>query len=620
MTKRATDPAGKRQRTGNSTTLKLRSGDRLGSYIIERLIGAGGQAEVYLARDVTLRRLAAVKALRPMTDRMREQVLAEARVVATLDHPNVVRVYHVEVKDSICYMAMEYVEGGNLHRKMRRMGNLSPEEALEIVIQAADALHHAHQRGVIHRDIKPQNLLLTKDGALKLADFGLALLTSPGSGSEAERWVGTPQFMPPEIWLGEKGSEQSDLYSLGACLFFLLTGAAPFSEETIEALRTAHVQKMPEIPESIPRVVGDLIVWLMAKSRSGRPSSAAVLHEEAQRILSELTGRQDALVRLRNVRANSEADTDVLRYMRTGGLAAERAVLALPVFEEAETQLLKALGTQAPLLIFSGRGGRLLLQVAQKAIGRIPETCRVAARVDLPTYPPTVMDALLRSAGLATEKTYDQANLLVKKLSKGAGPGQAPAPLVLMQIHRGLDPTETEDIAAVATAASQTSLGLLVCCDRENARALSSHFKMSAMESLVRGVDLRDRTPIDVMHILRTWTESATSEAIRWTRDAVLMALDCEERMPDRFGSTVHNAIAIALSLKKPMITSWCLEAATAHPERIQNQDEIQETWQSTPSTWPDAAVLSRLKGLRSRWNDDIPDFETLECHVSQPD
>src|SRR5215468_4500846 len=178
---------------------------RVGNYIVERRLGSGGQADVFLARDVVLRRLVALKVLHRTSAGPNVRALEEARLIATLDHANIVRVFHVELAEGTWYMAMEYVDGGNLELRVARAGALEPARALRYALVVADALAHAHKIGVIHRDVKPQNLLETRAGVLKLADFGLAGLRRESLENTAKpvRLVGTPQYLAPEMWLGE---------------------------------------------------------------------------------------------------------------------------------------------------------------------------------------------------------------------------------------------------------------------------------------------------------------------------------------------------------------------------------------------------------------------------------
>src|SRR5262249_24703162 len=209
---------------------------RVGNYIVERGLGSGGQADVFLARDVVLRRLVALKVLHRTTSAGQNvRGLEEARLIATLDHPNIVRVFHVELSEGVWYMAMEDVDGGNLQLRVTRAGARDAGGGVRSALVVADALAHAHQIGVVHRDVKPQNLLETRAGVIKLADFGLAGLRQEGLDNTARalRLVGTPQYLAPEMWLGEPATAKSDMYGLGATLFFMLAGRPPFQAKNV---------------------------------------------------------------------------------------------------------------------------------------------------------------------------------------------------------------------------------------------------------------------------------------------------------------------------------------------------------------------------------------------------
>src|SRR5215831_12217804 len=268
---------------------------RVGNYIVERRLGSGGQADVFLARDVVLRRLVALKVLHRTTAAGQNvRGLEEARLIATLDHPNIVRVHHVELSEGVWYMAMEYVDGGNLELRVARAGALEPGRALRYALVVADALTHAHKIGVIHRDVKPQNLLETRAGVIKLADFGLAGLRQESleTTGRAVRLVGTPQYLAPEMWLGEAATVRSDMYGLGATLFFMLTGRPPFQAKTVKDLRAAHLNDQPSFPPDVPPSCAEIVLRCMAKSAGDRPASAVALHEEIQDALASLSGER----------------------------------------------------------------------------------------------------------------------------------------------------------------------------------------------------------------------------------------------------------------------------------------------------------------------------------------
>jgi serine/threonine-protein kinase len=210
-----------------------------GRYFLERELGRGGMGIVYLARDVSLDRMVAIKLLPPdlaHSGELRSRFLREARTAAQLSHPHIVPIHAVEEHDALVFFVMELVDGETLGARIRRGGPLGPAEAMRLMQEVAWALAHAHSRGIIHRDIKPDNILIERDtGRALVTDFGIARATeahTPAGGIV----VGTPQYMSPEQSRGESMDGRSDLYSLGATFFFALTGRLPIDAPTAAAL------------------------------------------------------------------------------------------------------------------------------------------------------------------------------------------------------------------------------------------------------------------------------------------------------------------------------------------------------------------------------------------------
>ena len=210
-----------------------------GRYFLEREIGRGGMGVVYLARDVSLDRSVAIKMLPPglaVSVELRTRFLREARTAAQLSHPHIVPIHAVEEHDELVFFVMGFVEGETLGERVRRTGPLGPTEAIRVMQEVAWALAHAHARGVVHRDVKPDNILLEREtGRALVTDFGIARATeshTPAGGAI----VGTPQYMSPEQARGATVDGRSDLYSLGATFFFALTGRLPIEAPSAAAL------------------------------------------------------------------------------------------------------------------------------------------------------------------------------------------------------------------------------------------------------------------------------------------------------------------------------------------------------------------------------------------------
>ena len=260
----------------------LKSGDKLGAYRIERAIGSGGMADVFYAVHEALRRPAAIKVLRASlaTDDVHlQRFMQEARAAASLIHPNIVQVYDVGQEGEHRYIAQEYIPGTNLRQYLTDNGQMSTSVALSILLQVLAAISKSAALGIVHRDIKPENIMLTKDGDVKVADYGLArvLLSDDPQLTRAGTTLGTPMYMSPEQIQEGKVDIRSDLYSLGVTLFHMLAGRPPFTGETPLALAMQHVQAEPpnisELRVGLPPTLVQLINKLLAKDPENRFSS-----------------------------------------------------------------------------------------------------------------------------------------------------------------------------------------------------------------------------------------------------------------------------------------------------------------------------------------------------------
>ncbi len=259
-------------------------------YSLGDLLGIGGTAEVYLAHDKILDRDVALKVLRSQHAENEEFVKLfrrEARSAAALNHPHVVPVYYWgRSEDGRYYMTMEYVSGGTLKD---RLGNaLDPSTVTGLGLQVADALGFAHEHGVIHRDVKPHNILLTEVGEAKVADFGIARAATVTTTSQSSPFMGTAGYMSPEQAKGESVGPASDLYSLGVVFYEALTGELPYNAEDPVALAMKHVNELPRSPREakpeVPKNLAALTLKLLAKRPEDRYPSASALAEDLERV------------------------------------------------------------------------------------------------------------------------------------------------------------------------------------------------------------------------------------------------------------------------------------------------------------------------------------------------
>jgi serine/threonine-protein kinase len=261
-------------------------GFMLGKYRLLRLLGAGGMSSVYLAEHATLKSKAAVKVL-PVKRVDQTSYLArferEARQSARLNHPNIVRTFDLDTAGSIHFIAMEYIDGIDLHAKVKRDGPLPVREAADYIRQAATGLQHAHEEGLVHRDIKPANLMLDGRGTVKILDLGLALAGGDEDGSltreHDEKVLGTVDYLAPEQATdSHKADRRSDIYSLGCTLYYLLIGRPPFATGKLAERLQAHLHKPPpnllEQRPDVPIAIADLYFRMLQKHPDGRPLSA----------------------------------------------------------------------------------------------------------------------------------------------------------------------------------------------------------------------------------------------------------------------------------------------------------------------------------------------------------
>lgn len=255
--------------------------DLAGRYEILTRIGGGGMALVYKAHDVLLNRNVAVKVLRQQfvgDEEFIRRFRREAQSAAALSHPNVVSIYDVGQEDDIHYIVMEYVEGRNLNEIIQERAPLQTEEAVRIAVQICDALDHAHQNHIIHRDIKPHNILIGNNGRVKVTDFGIARAVTSSTITQTGSVIGSVHYFSPEHAKGINTGEKSDLYSLGIVLYQMLTGKLPFLGESPISVALKHLQEPFEEPRvvnpHIPQSVENVILKSMRKNPAERYASA----------------------------------------------------------------------------------------------------------------------------------------------------------------------------------------------------------------------------------------------------------------------------------------------------------------------------------------------------------
>jgi serine/threonine-protein kinase len=271
-----------------------------GRYRLERRIGTGGMADVYLAEDETLHRQVAIKILADrytQDEGFVERFRREATAAAGLNHPNIVSIYDRGESDGTYYIAMEYIDGPTLKEEITSRAPLPEAEAVGYAQQVLQALEFAHRRGVIHRDIKPHNMMLTEDGLLKVTDFGIARAANQVEMTEVGSIVGTAQYLSPEQARGQTVGPQSDIYSLGVVLYEMLTGEVPFTGSSAVEIAMKQVNERPVPPSQKNRLISPaveaIVMRALAKDPAMRFRSAREMADELERARRGLGVSQD---------------------------------------------------------------------------------------------------------------------------------------------------------------------------------------------------------------------------------------------------------------------------------------------------------------------------------------
>ncbi len=260
-------------------------GKRLdGRYEIQEIIGVGGMAVVYKAHDNVENRTVAIKILKEefvSNDEFIRRFKNESKAIAVLSHPNIVKVYDVSFGDLIQYIVMEYIDGITLKEFIERQGSLRWKDAVYFTIQILKGLQHAHDKGIVHRDVKPQNIMVLSDGTIKVADFGIARFARNEQRTITDKAIGSVHYISPEQARGEKTDEKSDIYSVGVMLYEMLTGQLPFEAESAVSVAIMQLQRDPKLPTeinpAIPLGLEQITMHAMQKTPERRYQSASEL-------------------------------------------------------------------------------------------------------------------------------------------------------------------------------------------------------------------------------------------------------------------------------------------------------------------------------------------------------
>jgi serine/threonine-protein kinase PpkA len=373
----------------SSSTILLQSVDiSIPGFKILRPIGEGGMASVFLAMQESLDREVALKVMAPAlaaNSEFTERFLKEGRITAKLQHQNLVTVYDIGAHGGVYYLAAEYIPGGTLKERITE-GGLSVGEILDIVVEMARGLDFAHQKGFVHRDVKPGNILFRKDGSVVLADFGIAkAMDSSSSSTVAGASIGTPDYMSPEQARAEPVDGRSDLYSLGTVLYEMLTGAPPYQAADPFTVALMHVtQPIPQLPAEFAwlqplidrtmnkqpaervqtgALLAEEVHQLLTKSPQGATTLSKVASKGQARISSTLQGRGATVQRTRII--NRDATYPGWLWPAVGGgVAVVAVVLWLLLRSPAELPPAKVLGQQVQPVTMTASGSSTIDDVA----------------------------------------------------------------------------------------------------------------------------------------------------------------------------------------------------------------------------------------------------------------
>mgnify|MGYP000367071461 CR=1 FL=1 len=292
-----------------------------GKYRILGQVGVGGMAMVYRGEHIYLKKPVAIKVMLPSFSENPELVqrfLQEAEMASKLDHPNIVKIFDFGDEEGLLYLVMQFVDGETLERILKHRGKLSLKEALNITLQVLSALHYAHEKGLVHRDIKPGNVMINREGKAYLLDFGIAVLGEIGSSTGTKVAVGTPEYMAPEQFRG-RADKRSDLYSVGVMLYEMLTGKTPF-QDAKDIYELQHkILRDPVPPTGISPEIDTILEKALSKLPSQRFQSAkefadALLSlEEAKDLQYNMRTKTNVSIPVENVEKSTEENNVGMR-------------------------------------------------------------------------------------------------------------------------------------------------------------------------------------------------------------------------------------------------------------------------------------------------------------------
>ena len=436
-----------------------------GRYRLLERIAAGGMGEVWRAQDTLIDRLVAVKTLKPEfvgDEDFRARFRAEAKHAGRLTHSGIASVHDFGESPESAWLVMELVDGEPLSSLLRREGALSVDRTLDLVTQAGDALHAAHLGGVVHRDVKPGNLLVRPDGVLKVTDFGIASATDAVPLTQTGLVVGTAYYLSPEQAAGQHGSPQSDVYSLGVVAYECLTGARPFPGDSPVAVAIAHLREPPPpLPETVPAPVRALVERAMAKDPADRFPDAATMADEAERLRGLDTGRDGGLAALPvapPVAARAEGAADPLpdSALAATGLL-QQADRPVPGGRARSSRRIVSAAAALLAVLAVGLGVRSALEEPAPLPAAAPASATVP-QIEVGT-PEDRASAAVTAAGLSPTRRTDTSRTVpaggVLAVEPAAGTALEPGAPVVLVVSTGPATVRVDAAALLGTPAAE---------------------------------------------------------------------------------------------------------------------------------------------------------------------
>jgi serine/threonine protein kinase len=556
---------------------RIEAGTVVANYVVEDLLGRGTEGCVYLARDSLLGRQVALKTLREGVVGETRGV-EEARMLAGLEHPNIVRVYHARRHDGVWFVIYEYLPGGSLQSQIQRLGPLPLRRALDLMAQAASGLAHAHGAGILHRDVKPQNLLLSRAGDIKLADFGLALDLRARAKTTGQP-IGTPAFLAPELWSGSTATPAADVFSLGVCLYYTLTGRLPFVARDPEQLCRAQLELEPKLPVGLPAAVRGLVLAMMAKDAESRPSSH--LLSESLRALSDNPYRT-ATPQVSSPRLNATNP-----FVAGGGEQAARRTVRTGPDAVYISEFLSALRARPRGIELAAPTAAHALLLSDVALEHSSERHEFAVRLTLPNAG-LLHDLISRKLErVAPGSLSDACALLLEPARELAGRG-----LVEVCVRRALTEEQRRDLEVLVDAATAIDTACVLVGASSELPALEGFRRVETLGAPALRFEHEER--------LALWIELATGGRYTFSRDGLRLAAEACEVDGRFWPRLAQDSLLIAAAAGLPVVTSWAVLGACAQAGPCHSIDDVPAAWRRRPSQWPTAEVAKRLAALRT--------------------